>query len=104
MTSRATASSSAVVTPGTAAARTASRASATTSPARRMSRTCSGDLYSMRSRPSIVGSLRREDGDGVQDARGDLVDVPDPVDAHEQPALGVRVGQGLGLLGVDVES
>src|SRR5690625_2724913 len=104
MTSRATASRSPVVPPGRAASRTASRGSATTRPASRIVRIWSGVLYSMRSRPSMLGDLRRDGGHGVEDARRDLLDRPGPVDAGQQPALGVGLGERRRLLVVDVQA
>src|SRR5690606_6501189 len=99
---------SAVVIPGTSAVRTAASASATTSPARRMTRICSIDLSSIRSLPNIV---LRSDGrrtgfsaDGGEDPVGDVLDRADAVDLHEEATLGVLRRHGGRLLRVDVEA
>src|ERR1041384_200026 len=101
MTCSAIPSSSSVVTPGRRAARTASSASATTSPAARMSLICSGLLTSMR---SFVALTRRSVADGGQrglDARRDVVYRAHAVDLHEQAALGIDVHEGCRVLLVD---
>src|SRR3954451_11223086 len=108
MTSSASVSSSLVVTPGATASLMAARASATTSPARRMSSSCSGDLISMSSRrrntvPLPVGAaqsvrpalsagpaLSVEAAQHGQDPGGDAVHRAGGLDPLEQPVLGVE--------------
>src|SRR6478735_5359665 len=104
MTAEAMESSSAVVTPATARSRTAARASATTRPARRMSSTCSGVLYSIRSRPNMTASAGGGGADRRDQALGDVVHVADAVHLREQAAVGVDLGDRGGFLGVHVEA
>src|SRR4051812_9449666 len=98
----ATASSSAVVTPGRTASRSSSSVSATTRPARRIACTCSGVLYSiMRSR--LRNTARRSAHRG-KEPTGDLVDLASAIDLNEQPTLGIELRQRCRLLGVDLKS
>src|SRR5690625_741279 len=81
-------SSSAVVTPGLAAARNAWWTSATTRPARRIARMSSSDLYSTpRATSGLPGTQR------VHEPLGHLGHLAHAVDLHEQAALGVALGQ-----------
>src|SRR5690606_29528783 len=83
--------------------------SATTRPARRIVRTWSGVLYSMRARPNTSGlrvalgpvELRLQ---GLHDPVGDLVQATHAVHADEQTPRVIGLGQGGGLLGVDLQT
>src|SRR5581483_1291395 len=99
MTRAATASRSAVVTPGTAASRHAFSASATTRPASRIFRICSGVLISTMALRGI--------GLGAQGVRGALRHLGDGAqrgDGDDQALLGEVADDGLGLAVVDLEA
>src|SRR6478735_613224 len=115
MLSSAIASSSRVLMPGTAAARSSSSVSPTSRPATRINATCSGVLIWMdraerdRAHMGSAGGRSAHRGrgrvaDGLEQAGGDGVDLAHAVDLHEQAAVGVDARERLGLGGVDLEA
>src|SRR4051794_3141477 len=95
----ATASRSAVVSPGRTVSRSSWSVSPTTRPARRIASTCSRLLYWIRSRPSTRRSSAARVEGGNQ-AAGHVVALAHAVHAREQATLAVHAGQRRGLLGV----
>src|SRR6185369_3711479 len=101
MLSSASLSSSPVVTPALAAARSSSRVSPTSRPAVRIRSICSGVLISRwRSIRPIVGSALGYGVERVEDPLGDLLDPAHAVDLVEQAARAIHLDQRLGLLDV----
>src|SRR5690349_25176497 len=101
MLSSAIASSSPVVMPTRTEDRSSSSVSPTTRPARRIASICSGDLIWMPRSLRDMSALGHH-VEGVEDARGDLVDLAHPVDLGQDAAVAVDADQRLGLLGVDL--
>src|SRR5918993_2842256 len=104
----ASSSRSAVLTPGTAAARSASRVRPTTSPAARISATSASLLiWIIRSRFLNISVLRPRSvavaAQRVDGPLGDVLDRAGRVDAAEQAPVAVVADQRRGLVGVDLE-
>src|ERR1700709_424173 len=111
MFSSASASRSATVTPGATAARSSSRVSPTSRPARRISTISASVLiWIMRSRllnmpnKSLANTSPLEAGQRVDRAFGDILHRPGRVDTAQQPAVAVVADQRRGLVGVDLEA
>src|SRR5919202_1089068 len=102
MTCSAMPANTSVLTPGATAAATASRASATTRPAARMSRICSALLSSIRSLTVVRVPSAARRRQGRREAPRDPVDVAHAVDLHEEAALPVDVHERGRLLDVHV--